>query len=204
MKNRTCALFLFDGYADWEPALAIAGLNKYSDVAIKTFSVSGRPVTSMGGLVVTPQQALSTVRADNIDLLLIPGGEAWEVDKEANREIGPLVQALQDRQKPVAAICGATILLAEMGLLDALPHTSNGPGYLEAHCPSYRGTPFFRQQPCVAAGGIITANGAAMIEFAGALYGALGIFDEITLEGVQELYKSGGMVNKLQAEGSKG
>jgi putative intracellular protease/amidase len=204
MKNRTCALFLFDGYADWEPALAVAGLNQYSDVAIETFSVSGLPITSMGGLVVTPQHALAAVLADRIDLLLIPGGTAWESDKAANREVGSLVEALLDRQKPVAAICGATILLAEMGLLNALPHTSNGPGYLEAHCPSYQGTAFFRHQPCVTAGGIITANGAAMIEFAGALYRALGIFDEETLEGVQELYKSGGMVNKLQAEDSQG
>jgi putative intracellular protease/amidase len=198
MKNRTCALFLFDGYADWEPALAVAGLNKYSDVAIETFSVDGRPVASMAGLVVQPQKALSALRADHIDLLLIPGGEAWEQGSGANREIGPLVQELVEKQKPVAAICGATILLGEMGLLDAIPHTSNGPGYLEAHCPAYRGSARFQRQPCVSSGGIITANGAAMIEFAGEVYKAFGIFDEPTLAGVQELYKSGGMVNNLQ------
>ena len=198
MKNRTCALFLFDGYADWEPALAVAGLNKYSDVAIRTFSVDGRPVASMGGLAVQPQSALSDLRADEVDLLLIPGGDAWEAGPEANREIVPLVRALVDARKPVAAICGATILLGEMGLLDAIPHTSNGPGYLEEHCPAYRGGALFQLQPCVSSGGIITANGAAMIEFAGAVYQAFQIFDEPTLAGVQELYKSGGMVNNLQ------
>ena len=198
MKNRTCALFLFDGYADWEPALAVAGLNTYSDVAIETFSVDGRLVASMGGLAVQPQKALSAMRADHIDLLLIPGGDAWEQKSGVNREIGPLVQELMGKQKPVAAICGATILLGEMGLLDAVPHTSNGPGYLEAHCPAYRGGALFQLQPCVASGGLITANGAAMIEFAGAVYKVFGVFDEPTLAGVQELYKSGGMVNNLQ------
>jgi putative intracellular protease/amidase len=198
MKNRSCALFLFDGYADWEPALAVAGLNKYSDVAIETFSVEGLPVTSMGGLAVQPHKALSAMRADHIDLLLIPGGDSWEQGSGANREIGALVQELIGKQKPVAAICGATILLGEMGLLDAIPHTSNGPGYLEAHCPAYRGGALFQLQPCVSSGGIITANGAAMIEFAGEVYKVFGIFDEPTLSGVQELYKSGGMVNNLQ------
>lgn len=199
MKNRTCALFLFDGYADWEPALAVAGLNQYSDFAIETFSVSGGPVTSMGGLTVQPQKALSAVRADALHLLLIPGGDAWEQDPEANREIVPLVEALVAGQQPVAAICGATLLLARMGLLDNTPHTSNGPGYLEGHCPAYRGSLFFRQQPCVTAGGLITANGAAMIEFAVAIYGHFGVLDGETLAGVLELYKSGGMVNKLPA-----
>lgn len=197
MKNRTCALFLFDGYADWEPALAVAGLNKYSDVAIRTFSVEGRPVVSMGGLAVQPQSALSDLRAGDIDLLLVPGGDAWEAGPGANREIVPLVRALADARKPVAAICGATILLGEMGLLDAVPHTSNGPGYLEGRCPAYRGGALFQLQPCVSSGGIITANGAAMIEFAGAVYQVFQIFDEPTLAGVQELYKSGGMVNNL-------
>ena len=202
MKTRTCALFLFDGYADWEPALTVAGLNKYSDFAIETFSVSGGPVTSMGGLTVQPQKSLSAVRADTIDLLLLPGGDAWEQDAQANREIEPLVASMVGSQKPVAAICGATILLARMGLLDDVPHTSNGPGYLEGFCPAYRGSRFFQLQPSVSAGGLITANGAAMIVFAGAIYGHFRVFDEATLEGVLELYKSGGMVNKLHAQDS--
>lgn len=200
MKNRTCALFLLEGYADWEPALAVAGLNKYSDFAIETFSVSGGPVTSMGGLAIQPQKALSDMRADAIDLLLLPGGDAWEQAEGANRELMPLVEAMAGRQKPVAAICGATLLLARMGLLDAVPHTSNGPAYLEGHCPTYRGAAFFRQQPCVSANGIVTANGAAMIEFAVQIYRYFRIFDDPNLESVQELYKSGGMVNKLYAQ----
>jgi hypothetical protein len=38
-----------------------------------------------------------------------------------------------------------------------------------------------------------------MIEFAGAIYGHFRVLDEETLAGVLELYKSGGMVNKLPA-----
>ncbi len=199
MKNRTCALFLFDGYADWEPALAIAGLSQYSDVAIQTFSLTGKPVTSMGGLEVRPQKALPEMRADATDLLLIPGGDAWEQEGGANQEIGPLVMELRRKQKPVAAICGATILLGNLGLLDAIPHTSNGPGYLDGHCPTYQGQSFYQHQPCVSAEGIITANGAAMTEFAGEIYKHFRVFDQATLEGVLEMYKSGGMVNKLRA-----
>jgi putative intracellular protease/amidase len=200
MKNRTCALFLFDGYADWEPALVVAGLNQYSDFAIQTFSITGQMVTSAGSLQIQPEKALAELNFATIDLLIIPGGNAWETDPTAYAEIEPLVQTLIEQHKPVAAICGATILLARMGILDRVAHTSNGPGYLGQHCLAYRGDAFFQNQPCVSAGGIITANGAAMIEFAHEIYKAFEMLDADTLESVKELYKSGGMVNKLHEQ----
>jgi putative intracellular protease/amidase len=200
MKNRTCALFLFDGFADWEPALAVAGLNQYSDFAIQPFSITGQMVTSAGGLQIQPQKALSEMQAGAIDLLIIPGGNAWEADTKALAEIEPLVQTLIDRRTPVAAICGATILLARMGILDRVAHTSNGPGYLSQHCPAYQGAAFFQHQPCVSTDGIITANGAAMIEFAHEIYQTCQVMDADTLESVKELYKSGGMVNRFHEQ----
>ena len=54
MKKRLCYLFVFDGFADWEPSLVTAGLNTYSDFEIKTFSVDGKNVKSMGNLIVKP------------------------------------------------------------------------------------------------------------------------------------------------------
>lgn len=200
MKNRICALFLFDGYADWEPALAIANLNKYSDFTIVPFSISGQPVTSMGGIQVVPQKSLSQLQADPIDLLLLPGGDAWEASEVANTALAPLVNKLISQKKVIAAICGATLLLARMGLLNTTPHTSNGLQYLKQHCPTYQGEAFYQQQPCVAAEGIITANGAAMIEFAHSIYHTFQLFDEQMLDDIQALYKSGGMVNRFEEQ----
>ena len=75
MKKRKCYLFIFDGYADWEPALAIACLNRYSDFSIHSFSPDGLMVESMGGIKIQPDFSLSEVNAADVDLLILPGGD---------------------------------------------------------------------------------------------------------------------------------
>lgn len=202
MKKRICALFLFDGYADWEPALVLANLNTYSDFSIFPFSVSGKTVTSMGGLEINSQKTLTDIQARDLDLLLIPGGDAWEQESSANTELTGLVKEMISQKKVVAAICGATILLGKAGILNDMPHTSNSQHYLKQHCREYKGEDFYQQQPCVSANGIITANGAAMIEFAYQIYKAFQLFDADTLENIKDLYKSGGMVNRFHDQGA--
>lgn len=197
MKNRTCALFVFDGFADWEPSLVTAGLNNFSDLSVKTFSLSGQPVTSAGGLEINPQTSLNTIKLMDIDLLLLPGGEAWE--RGENQEIIPLVRQVIENKKKVAAICAATTLLGNLGLLDHVPHTSNSVDYLKQYCPDYEGELFYQTEPCVSAQNIITANGAAMVEFAYEILKIYSLLDDGTLEAWQELYKSGGMIIKLFA-----
>ncbi len=114
-----------------------------------------------------PDSYLDQVSAAKTDLLILPGGDAWQEGK--NRELMPLVQEMMEQGKTVAAICGATLLPAEAGLLDHTPHTSNSVDYLQHYCSGYNGEPYYQQQPCVTGDGLITANGAAMIEFAYAI-----------------------------------
>ncbi len=195
MESKNCKLFVFDGFADWEPALAIAGLRQYGDFSVALFSTDGQPVTSMGGMRVQPQTSLDKINPDQLDLLILPGGESWE--QNGNQEVLPLVKAVIEKRKTLAAICGATLLLGKAGMLDTIPHTSNGLVYLRQFCPDYKGESFYQQEPCVSTGNIITANGAGMIEFAHEIYKAFEIFDEDTLMAVKDLYKTGGMDTKL-------
>lgn len=195
MKNRTCALFLFDGYADWEPALLITFLNQYSDFRIQTFSVSGQPIVSMGGLTIKPDQSLAEMEPVDFDLLVLPGGEAWE--QGGNKEVNSFIRNASANHKTIAAICAATTRLGSLGLLDTLPHTSNTLEYLKEQSPAYKGEAFYQHIACVSANGIITANGAGMIEFTYEVVKALNLLDAPTLEAWKELYKSGGMVNNL-------
>lgn len=194
MKKRKCALFVFDGYADWEPALVIGGLSAYTDFSIQTFSIHGDPITSTGGLKITPDLSIENMAGD-FDLLIIPGGVAWEKGK--NREINPLLEKAIESKKLIAAICAATIALGNTGILNYIPHTSNGKGYLDEYCANYTGQQLYVEEPCVTSDNIITANGAGMIEFAHEIYKAIGAFDTNTLEAFTSLYKSGGMVNKF-------
>jgi len=193
MNKKTCAVFIFDGFADHEIALTMAWLNGngHSDFIIETFSPTGGPVTSMSGLRVMPHAGLRDARPEDFDLLLLPGGDKWE--KGDNLEVFPLIMATAGK-KPIAAICAGTLALGDLGLLDAIPHTSNFPGYLQHYCSDYAGEKLYRTKPCVNAGDIITANGVAIVDLAYEILKTFGIFDDEKVQSWKDLYQSGGEV----------
>jgi protease I len=59
----------------------------------------------------------SQVKAEDYDALLIPGGRAPEYLR-LNAEVLALVQAFNDANKPIAAVCHGAQLLAAAGVLD--------------------------------------------------------------------------------------
>jgi putative intracellular protease/amidase len=191
MKKRTCYLFIFDGFADWEPALVTSGLNTYSDFEIKTFSIDGKPVKSMGNLRVQPDRGFNEIKANDFDLLILPGGKTWE--EGGNKEIGEFVKDRFHQGKTIAAICAATTFLARQGIFENIQHTSNGLEYLKKQVPAYGAEGNYINQPCVADKNIITANGAAMIEFAYTIFERFEIFKKEELNYWLALYKSAGM-----------
>lgn len=191
MKKRTCYLFVFDGFADWEPAHVTMTLSKYSDFEIMTFSVDGENVRSMGNLKVHPDFTLKDVESSSLDLLLLPGGTIWE--EGGNTEIIPLVQRCFEGGTAVAAICGATLSLARAGLFGSVKHTSNGLEYLKVHVPAYVNEKDYVNQAAVTDKNIITANGAAMLEFSREIFAYFKAFPEKDLNFWYKLYKSAGM-----------
>lgn len=198
MKKRICYLFVFNGYADWEAAYTVAHLNKYSDFMIRTFSIDGHPVTSMGDIRIEPDHSLADVDPKKIDLLFLPGGEAWE--NGGNQEIALLVEAFISANKTVAAICGATVLLGDHGFLDRVPHTSNDLAYLKDLAPEYNGDAYYQQEPCVTSEHIITANGAAALEMMVAIFKKFNVLEDSVTDAVYDLFKSAGMENRMFAD----
>ena len=191
MKKRSCYLFVFDGFADWEPALVTAGLNSYSDFEIKTFSIDGSPVKSMGNLTVIPDFKLEEVNITDFDLIILPGGNKWE--EGGNTEISQLVLDTFNYGKTIAAICAATTFLAKLGLYSKVNHTSNGPEYLKKQVSEYSDGSRYINEPCVVDHNVITANGAGMIEFAYKIFVHFGIMKDEELAWWLNLYKTGGM-----------
>jgi putative intracellular protease/amidase len=190
-KNRICAVFIFDGFADHEIALTTSWLNSNSDFSIETFSTKGRTVTSMSGLRVVPHTSLQHINPEYFDLLLLPGGEKWE--KGDNLEVFPLIMATAGK-RPIAAICGGTLALGDLGLLNDIPHTSNFPGYIEQYCTDYQGACNYQSAPCVNAGDIITACGVAIVDLAYEILKKFEIFEEERALNWKELYQTSGEV----------
>ena len=173
MRNIRYAAFIFDRFADHQLSMILPCLGQGIEYELETFSTSGRSVVSASGMRVIPHANLANMAPEDFDLLLLPGGARWE--KGDNLEIFPLIMAAVGR-RPVVAVGEAVLALADLGLLDNVPHTCDGPGYLERFCPEYKGTRFFRPQPFVSSGTILTVSAAA---FAAAGHGILGLFDTL-------------------------
>jgi putative intracellular protease/amidase len=190
----TVHLYVFDGYADWEPALAIAGIHnpQYQREPgrwrVKTVGATRLPLRSMGGVGVLPDLAMHELQASDSVLLILPGGPHWE-DPRSHRSAVQKAAQFLDWGVPVAAACGATAGLARAGLLDHRAHTSNALRYLNG--TGYAGAANYRDEPAVCAGGLITAAGMAPIEFAREIFMLLHLYDDEVLEAWYQLHKTG-------------
>ncbi|MGD8449170.1 MAG: DJ-1/PfpI family protein, partial [Desulfobacterales bacterium] len=123
---------------------------------------------------------------ENAGLLILPGANTW-LDKMH----APLLKKVKEfinADVNVAAICGATMALAQAGFLDNRYHTSNDLHYLKTVCPKYSGGQFYRQEPAVTDGKLITASGIAPFEFAYQVLKNIDVFLPQTLESWYKLY----------------
>ena len=191
MSDRVHVL-VFDGFADWEPSFALAELRRSGGHEVVTVGFTGDEVTSMGGLRVRPDKALADVRAADVRLLILPGGDMWErEDAYPRMQLEALIGELLAVSKPVAAICAATVAMARAGLLDDRRHTSNMASYLAEQVPSYRGAALYEPSLAVYDRGLITASGLGPVEFARAIFAEVGVFSESDRALWYEMFKHG-------------
>ena len=176
MTDRRVYVLVFDGFADWEPAYALAELRRWGKRTVRTVGFTQAPVVSMGGLRISPDLELSAVRAADVELLILPGGNRWESDEYPRAALESLITALVTAQSPVAAICAGTLALGRAGVLDDRQHTSNMRSYLPRHAAEYAGAAHYVETPAVSDRHVITASGLAAVDFARAIFAELGVF----------------------------
>lgn len=174
--KRSIHIVVFDGFADWEPAHALAELRRWGKRAVRSIGFSSAPVVSMGGLTVVPDASLDAVNADDIELLLLPGGDMWEDGAYPHATLEALLTHLVEAERPIAAICAATLALGRARILDDRQHTSNGRDYLATHVPDYAGAAHYIEAAAVRDRHVITATGLAPVDFARAIFAELQIF----------------------------
>jgi putative intracellular protease/amidase len=189
MARPTAYVLLRNGFADWEAASALAELQRTFEYPVKVIGLTSSAVVSMGGLKVSVDLTLSEFVAKSASILILPGGDAWTQGELV--EVSDAVRTVVALDRPVAAICAATLALAHAGLLDDRLHTSNGAGFIEAHVPTYRCQHFYRPQKSVRDRNVITANGLAPFAFAAEIFRALAPEREADIETYERLYSRG-------------
>jgi putative intracellular protease/amidase len=187
MKS-TAYLYILDGMSDWEPALVIAELNsgrffkeKGKNIPVKTVGLTKDTVTTMGGLVLTPNMTLDELNPDDIAVLILPGATSWLEEKQAM--VLEKTKMFLENGVLVAAICGATEAMADAGMLNHRPHTSNSLDYVKMMFPdTYKGEEHYVQEPAVTDDNLITANFSSPHDFARHILKKLNVFSDEVLE----------------------
>ncbi len=68
---------------------------------------------------------LDEVRADDFDMLVLPGGQPGTNNLRADPRIRQIIEVLRAKQRPVAAICAAPTVLSASGVLAGRTVTSH-------------------------------------------------------------------------------
>jgi len=188
-------LTVVDTMADWEVGYLTAELhsrrffaNPLAPFELVKAGLTHAPIRTMGGMDISPDVRLHEIALQAGDLLVLPGAEVW-----GEPELAPVLAFARhtvEHGHNVAAICGATIGLAQMGVLDDYDHTSNDPGYLKDTCPGYAGAARYRNEPAVRDRNLITATGLAPLEFAHEVFKLLDVMRPETLEAWLQLHRT--------------
>ncbi|MFJ6659606.1 DJ-1/PfpI family protein [Streptomyces sp. NPDC091377] len=186
--TRTVHLGVYDTLADWETGHATAFLAR-AGYEIRTVGPTTAPVTSIGGLRITPDLALDDVRPQDSALLILPGADRWDTGDDL-APFAAKARAFLESGTPVAAICGATAGLAREGLLDDRDHTGAVSFYLAA--TGYGGGERYVEKDAVtdtaAGAALVTAGPTEPVAFAREILSLLGVFEGEVLDAWYRLF----------------
>ncbi len=192
----TIYIYILDTLADWEIGHLTSELNSgrffkkdAQQVSLKLVSSSMEPVYTMGGFKITPDCLVEDIVLDEKNLLILPGANTWSDPK--HHAIIKKAGEFLSLGATVAAICGATVTLADFGLLDTRPHTSNGAGFLEMFSPNYKGSSFYIDEPSVVDNNLITASSTGALLWTKQIIESLNIFQPNALEFWYQYFSTG-------------
>lgn len=191
-SKKTIHVGVYDTMADWEVGHATAHLRsgrfhrEPGGYEIVTVGLATEPVTSMGGLRVTPGRALDRLSPQDSAMLILPGADLWD----AGDDLAPFARKAReflDAGVPVAAICGAVAGLAREGLLDEREHTSAVVHYLAAQ-EGYAGAGHYLDQDAVTGGDLVTAGPTEPVAFAREVFRRLDVYSPEVLDAWYRLF----------------
>lgn len=194
LNCKKCYVYVLDTLADWEIGFITAELNsrryfaKNKKLDLAMIGNTLKPIKTMGAITITPDKDINNVEFQEGDLLVLPGADTWMDEK--NKNILEIVSNLINKKVIVAAICGATVALAQNGLLDNKKHTSNDKDFLKMFCPGYTGSSHYINTPTVVDDNLITATGLAPLEFSYEVFKKINVMKKDTLEAWYQLYKT--------------
>ncbi len=191
---KTILIYLPRSMADHELVFFLQGLSMQKMMpeikyGVNFVGVSKEPIKTIAGMTVFPDCALSEIIDGDIAALVLPGAETWQDDEQ--EEVLRLAERMLNKSVIVAAICGAVLGLANMGLLDRRKHTANALDFLTEMSKNYNGKQYYINELAVKDGNLITANSAGSLLWARYILEGLNIFSQKTIEAWYNCFLTG-------------
>ena len=192
MKN--IYMYVQDTMADFEHgylmhALSLQTMLGEPKVKLLTVSKEKKPIKTVGEITIVPDCDLSDIDTANIDALLLIGADSW-LNNEQD-DVLELASKLLQENILVGAICGATLGLAEKGILDNRYHTSNASFYLSQMSRHYQGHSYYKDEIAVQDGKLITASSAGSLLWAKLIVEELVLYSKDTVEAWFNYFSTG-------------
>ena len=207
MKN--IYMYIQDTMADFEHgylmhALSLQTMLREPKIKLLTVSKEKKPIKTVGGITIVPDCDLSDIDTADIDALLLIGADSW-LNNEQD-DVLELASKLLQENILVGAICGATLGLAEKGILDNRYHTSNASFYLSQMSKHYQGHSYYKDEIAVQDGKLITASSAGSLLWSKLIVEELGLYSKTTVEAWFNYFSTGDpkyyieMMNSLEKD----
>lgn len=189
-------VYVLNTLADWEIGHLISEVHsrRFFKKDAKAYEVrfvaaSKREITTMGGLQITPSDLVEEIVPKQGDVLVLPGADTWN-EPVHNKAIEKAKEFL-DTGCTVAAICGATVALANAGLLDNRCHTSNGVGFLDMFAPEYKGKKLYVDCQSFSDDNLITAACTGAILFTKQILKKMSVMNDSALDSWYDYFSTG-------------
>ncbi len=93
---------------------------KFTGKEVVFASVNGMPVTSMEGYSVNVDMALSDCSPDDLELMVVPGGNITEIDTP---QVWDFLNRVNEKKQLIAGICAGVDVLEHAGILNGIVST---------------------------------------------------------------------------------
>ena len=161
------AVILADGFEEVE-AISIIDVLRRAEVDTVVAGLHGGQITSVRKVNVVADTVIDTVKADDFDMLVLPGGQPGADNLNADSRVKELIKSFSRKGKLVGAICAAPIVLSGAGVLQG-KHATSYPTYKDKI-----GEVVYEEKSVVVDGNVLTSRGPGT-----ALYFGLAIVERL-------------------------
>ncbi|MEW6118310.1 MAG: DJ-1 family glyoxalase III [Nitrospirota bacterium] len=145
-------IVLADGFEEVE-AVSIVDVLRRAEIQTVIAGLHDGPIESARKVKVVPDTTVDTIRADDFDMIILPGGQPGSDNLNADERVKGLIKEFCSKGKLTGAICAAPYVLASAGVLSGKRATAY---------PSYKdrlGTATYEDRIVVEDGNILTSKG---------------------------------------------